>query len=110
MVTTKKLESTVSSAERPGNESRTGATNQTYVCSVPRTSADVRQRSDVSSCHNLPYSFPALKISIYTMTDVTQGLTKRLAFEELVPAQSQGPDPEELIQSLRRPTVEGFNQ
>lgn len=44
------------------------------------------------------------------MTELTQGLTKRLAFEELPPAQAEGPDLEQLIQSLRHPTVQGFNQ
>ncbi|KAL4436584.1 hypothetical protein ABPG75_003723 [Micractinium tetrahymenae] len=44
------------------------------------------------------------------MTDATQGLTKRLAFEELPLAQGEGPDPEELIQALRHPTVDGFNR
>lgn len=43
------------------------------------------------------------------MTELTQGLTKRLAFEELPPAQAEGPDLEQLIQSLRHPTVQGFN-
>lgn len=48
--------------------------------------------------------------SFYTMTELTQGLTKRLAFEELPAARVEGPDPEELIQSLRHPTAEGFNR
>lgn len=47
------------------------------------------------------------------MADITQGLTGkcRVAFEELgaiAPVAAPGPD--ELIQALRHPTVEGFNR